>query len=64
MNVVLRLMKAAVEFVWLGGWVGWWGLESHFPVQPNYSVEVLLSLCCVFVGFVTKVITNSWEHQF
>ena len=26
--------------------VGWWGLHSHFRVQPNYSVEVVLR-CCV-----------------
>ena len=31
-----------------GGWGGWWGLHSHFHVQPNYSVEVVLLvvLCC------------------
>ena len=46
MNVVLRLKEAALEFVW------WWGsggvglgLHSHFRVQPNCSVEVVL--CCV-----------------
>ena len=44
-NVVLRLMKAAVEFVW------WWGLHSNFHVKPNYSVEVVLR--CVVVGVVT-----------
>ena len=43
-NVILRLLKATVEFVWWGD-VGWWlGLQSHFRVQPNYSVEVVLSL--------------------
>ena len=26
----------------LCGGVGWWGLHSHFHVQPNYSVEVVL----------------------
>ena len=43
--VNLRLM----EFLrWVGwGWVGWVGVQSHFHVQPNYSVEVLL--CCVVV---------------
>ena len=55
MNVVLRLMEAAVEFVWRGGGVGggWgcWGVHSHFHVQPNYSVEVVLH--CVVVGVVT-----------
>ena len=45
MNVGLRLMEAAVGFVGLGG------LHSHFHVQPNYSVEVVL--CCVVIGVVT-----------
>ena len=49
MNVVLRLMEAAVEVVW---WWGW-GLHSHFHVQPNYSVEVVLR--CVVVGVVTTI---------
>ena len=38
-------MEAAVEFLWW--WMGgWWvvGVQSHFHVQPNYSVEVVL--CC------------------
>ena len=45
MNAVLRLFKATVEFLW---WGGWWGLQSHFHVQPNYSVKVVLLvvLCC------------------
>ena len=30
-----------------------WGLHSHFHVQPNYSVEVVLR--CVVVGVVTKI---------
>ena len=42
---------AHVEFVWWGG--GWWGLHSHFHVQPNYSVEVVLH--CVVVGVVTTL---------
>ena len=33
----------------MGGGGG--GVQSHFCVQPNYSVEV--SLCCVVVGVVT-----------
>ena len=49
MNVLLGLMEAAVEFVCGVGW--WWGLHSHFCVQPNYSVEVVLR--CVVVGVVT-----------
>ena len=48
MNVVLRLIEAAVEFLWWG--VGWSGLHSHFHVQPNYCVEVVL--CCVVVWVV------------
>ena len=42
MNVVLRLTAAAVEFVW----VGWWGLQSNFRVQPNNCVEA--ELRCVY----------------
>ena len=49
MNVVLRLTEAAVEFVWWGGW----GLQSHFPVQPNHCVEVVLRCVVVWVGVVT-----------
>ena len=48
MNVVLRLMDTADEFVW---WGGGGGVQSHFHVQPNYSVEVVLF--CVVVGVVT-----------
>ena len=49
MNVVLRLTEAAVEFLW---WVvGWGGLQSHFRVQPNHCVEVVLR--CVVVRVVT-----------
>ena len=43
-------MEAAVEFVWWGGGMGW-GLRSHFHVQPNYSIEVVLR--CDVVGAVT-----------
>ena len=49
MNVVLRLIDAAVEFLWWGG--GGWGLLSHFRVQPNNCVEFVLR--CVVVGVVT-----------
>ena len=32
--------------------MGWWGgLQSHFRVQSNYSVEAVLR--CVVVGVVT-----------
>ena len=37
--------------VW--GGVGW---GAHFHVQPNYSVEVVLWLCCVVVGVVTIIL--------
>ena len=47
MNVVLRHME--LMLVWWGG-MGW-GLHSHFHLQPNYSVEVVLH--CVVVGVVT-----------
>ena len=43
-NVDLKHMNAGVEFVW------WGGVRSHFRVQPNYSVEVVLWLYCVVVG--------------
>ena len=33
------------------GWTGGWGLHSHFHVQPNNCVEVVLR--CVVVGVVT-----------
>ena len=46
MNLVWRVMEATVEFVW---W--WWGLHSHFHVQPNYSVEVVLR--CVVLLTIT-----------
>ena len=41
---------------------GWWvlggvcSLHSHFHVQPNYSVEVVLWLCCVVIGVVTTTL--------
>ena len=50
MNCVLRLTEAAVEFL-LWWWWGGWGLQSHFRVQPNNFVEVVL--LCVVVGVVT-----------
>ena len=42
-------MKATVKFL------SWVGVHSHFHVQPNFSVEVVLWLCCVVVGVVTKL---------
>ena len=33
-KVILRLMEAAVEFVW---WGGCGALYSHFHVQPKYN---------------------------
>ena len=50
-NVHLGLLQPDVEFVWW--WGGWWGLQSHFRVQPNCSAEVEVVLCCVVVGVVT-----------
>ena len=47
-NVNLRLLKAAIEFVWWGGGGG----VCKVIFMSNYSVEVVL--CCVFVGVVTK----------
>ena len=44
MNVVLRVVKVTVEFVWGGGGDGGFA-------QPNYSVEVVFRL--VVVGVVT-----------
>ena len=41
--------------------VGGWGggrVQSHFHIQPNYSVEVVL--CCVVIEVVT--IDNQVEH--
>ena len=49
----MLIINATVEFacwMWLGGWVG---LHIHFHVQPNYSVEVVLWLCCLVIGVVT-----------
>ena len=59
-NVDLRLLKASVE------WVGWGGMHSHFFVQPNYSVEVVLWLCYVVVGVVTIVLHSGskWDTYF
>ena len=34
-----------------GGDGGWGGVQSHFFVQPNCSVEVVL--CCVVIRVVT-----------
>ena len=55
MDVVLRLTEAAVEFLW---WVGGgWGLHSHFRVQPNYSIDVVLCCVVLVVGVVTIIKT-------
>ena len=45
--LLVVINEAAVEFLW---WVGW-GLQSHFHVQPNNCVEVVLR--CVVVGVLT-----------
>ena len=42
-------LEVAEKFVWGGGWgrvVVWGGLQSHFHVQPNCSVEVEVVLRC------------------
>ena len=38
-----------------GGWGWWcgWGLQSHFRVQPNNCLEVVLRCVVVGVGVVT-----------
>ena len=41
----LLVMEAAVEFLWWLVVVVMGGVQSHFHVLPNYSVEVVL--CCV-----------------
>ena len=43
---ILKLLKATIEFLW------WVGVHSHFCVQHNYSVEVVL--CFVVIGVVTS----------
>ena len=49
---------ADIEFLW---WVVVGGVQSHFHVQPNCSVEVVL--CCIVVGVVTIVSKNIWQKQ-
>ena len=44
----LARLEVPEKFVWVGGG---WGLHSHFSVQPNYCVEVVLP--CVVVGVGT-----------
>ena len=53
MNVVLRLTEAGVEFVW-------WGLHSHFCVQPNYIVEIVLR-CVVVTCYVMHSRLRVWN---
>ena len=53
--VTLYLVEAPVKFLW---WVGV-GVHSHFHVQPNHSVDVVLWFCCVLVGVVTINIKRS-----
>ena len=41
---------------WGGGGVGWYGMHSHFHVQPNCSVEVVLCFVVVdILVFITLV---------
>ena len=49
-----EFLKAPVEFMWVGGVDGVVCTHSHFHVQPNYSVEVVLWLGCFVVGDVKK----------
>ena len=49
MNVVLKLMEVAVEFVWWGGGGVCTGMFVSNPTT-------MLRLCCVVVGAVTEVI--------
>ena len=45
-----------------GGWRGVeWGVQSHFRVQPNFCVEVLL--CYVVVGGVTTITATTIIKQ-
>ena len=54
MNVVLRLMEAAGEFVWWGG-----VCTVIFVSNPT----TVLKLCCVVVGVATIMfITNPMNH--
>ena len=52
------LLLLLLSFCSGGGWgvmVAGGGMHSHFRVQPNCSVEVVLGLCCVLVGVVTTL---------
>ena len=46
----LARLEVPEKFLWWGRWGGW-GLQSHFRVQPNNCVEVVLR--CVVVRVVT-----------
>ena len=41
--VALLIVTGHIMFS-CGQWVGWGGVHSHFHVQSNYSVKVVLSL--------------------
>ena len=52
MNVVLRLLKATVEFLW---WVGWWVgrvCKVNFMSNPTTVLRLCCWLCCAVVGVV------------
>ena len=55
------LLRATVDFVWLGG--GGVCTVIHFHIQPNYNVEVVLWLCCVVVRVVKIVIALIFQHS-
>ena len=58
MNVVLRLLKATVEFLWVGGVGGVGGVVGGvckviFMSNQTTVLRLCCWLCCVFVGVVT-----------
>ena len=40
------------------------GVHGHFHVQPNYSVEVVLWLCCVVVGVVSIIQSEFFDVNY
>ena len=52
MNVILRLLKATVEFLWWGGLGG--VCKVIFMSNPTTVLRLCCWLNCVVVGVVTK----------